>query len=54
MNITIILIIVVFVVYLTLKLMGNTNKKRHEQRRFNIRKHRKNRIRNDAEDDDDE
>lgn len=52
MNISIILIIVVLGIYLAWKLMGTGNKKRYEQRRFNIRKHRKKRIK--EEDDDDE
>ena len=41
MDISIILIIVVLAVYLVWKLMGTGNKKKHEQRRFSIRKHRK-------------
>jgi hypothetical protein len=51
MNTSIILIIVVLGIYLAWKLMGTGNKKRHDQRRFSIRKHRKNRM---GEDDDDD
>ncbi|HKZ66086.1 MAG TPA: hypothetical protein VJ111_07020 [Chitinophagaceae bacterium] len=40
MDISIILIIVVLAVYLVWKLMGTGNKKKPEQRRFNIGKHR--------------
>ncbi len=49
MNISVILIIAVLGIYLVWKLMGTGNKKRKE-RRFSIRKHRRNKI----EDDDDE
>lgn len=50
MDISIILIIVALVVYLVWKLLGTGNKKKHEQRRFKIRKHRN----KETEDDEDE
>lgn len=50
MDISIILIIVVLAIYLVWKLMGTGNKKKHEQRRFSIRKHRK----KEMDDNDDE
>jgi flagellar biogenesis protein FliO len=50
MDISIILIIVVLAVYLVWKLMGTRNKKKHEQRRFNIRKHRNKKTEENDED----
>ena len=50
MDISIILIIVVLAVYLVWKLMGTGNKKKHEQRRFNIRKHRNKESQDNDED----
>ncbi len=50
MDISIILIIVVLAIYLVWKLMGTGNKKKPEQRRFSIRKHRK----KEMDDNDDE
>ena len=49
MDIYIILIIVVLAIYLVWKLMGTGNKKKHEQRRFSIRKHRKKELDEDDE-----
>ena len=49
MDIYIILIIVVLAIYLVWKLMGTGNKKKHEQRRFSIRKHRKRELDEDDE-----
>lgn len=50
MDISIILIIVVLAIYLVWKLMGTGNKKKHEQRRFNIRKHRRKGMDDDDKD----
>ena len=49
MDISIILNIVVLAIYLVWKLMGTGNKKKHEQRRFSIRKHRKRELDEDDE-----
>jgi len=49
MDISIVLIIVVLAIYLVWKLMGNGNKKKHEQRRFSIRKHRRKELDEDDE-----
>ncbi|MFC0772336.1 hypothetical protein [Terrimonas alba] len=51
MDISIILIIVVLGVYLVWKLMGSGPKKKPQDRRFNIRKHRQDRNKNDDADD---
>ena len=50
MSFTVILIITVLVIYFVWKLMGTGNKKKPEQRRFSIRKHRDTKL-NDEDDD---
>lgn len=51
MDISIILIIVVLAIYLVWKLMGTGNKKKNEQRRFSVRKHRNKKLRDNDEED---
>lgn len=50
MDISIILIIVALAIYLVWKLMDTGNKKKHEQRRFSIRKHRRKKMDDDDKD----
>lgn len=52
MNFSLILIIVVLGIYLVWKLMGTGNRKKYEQRRFNIGKHRRRRTDDDENEDD--
>ena len=49
MSFTVFLIIAVLIIYLVWKLMSTSNRKKPEQRRFSIRKHR-NRKLNDEDD----
>jgi hypothetical protein len=50
MSFTVILIITVLVIYFAWKLMGTAHKKKPEQRRFSLRKHRDRKL-NDEDDD---
>lgn len=50
MNFPVILIIAVLIIYLVWKLMDTGNKKKPEQKRFSIRKHRSKKLNDDEED----